>query len=403
MDLNLSPLLSGALPISWTEWVFWALGLTHITILGVTLYLHRGCAHKSIDFHPALAHFFRFWVWATTGMSAREWTGVHRKHHAKCETDEDPHSPQRRGLPTVFFKGVLLYRAESKNPETLARYTAGTPNGPLERFYADYSWLGMLLMLGVELAAFGLPKGLALWAVQLVWIPLWAAGVVNGIGHFWGYRNHDCDDASRNISPWGILIGGEELHNNHHAYPASAKLSCKPWEFDWGWTVLQVLQALRLAKARRVMPQLKTLSSPVEVSSEMVHAVIAGRFHALRDARRRLSPWIKEKLSELPSAQGVSRRLFIQWYFNAPDLRLSEALSRRYEAILAEDAPLARARQALSDLAALWTKASMGKAEVVEAFKAWCHHSEASGIEALRRFSLSLRGYQLVAPSVAAA
>lgn len=396
MAFALSDALHGFFAISWLQWLAWALGLTHITILGVTLYYHRGSAHKSIDFHPALAHFFRFWVWATTGMSAREWTGVHRKHHAKCETDEDPHSPQRRGLSTVFFKGVFLYRAESKNPETLARYTAGIPNGPLERFYANHSWLGMILMLAIEVAAFGALKGVSLWVVQLLWIPFWAAGVVNGVGHFWGYRNHDCDDASRNLSPWGIIIGGEELHNNHHAFPASAKLSCKPWEFDWGWAVLRALQWLRLAKARRVMPQLKTLPSPLEVSAETVHAVIAGRFHALRDARRRLSPWVKQTLSELPAARGVSRKRFIQWYFNAPDLRLSEALARRFEAIVAQSPHLARARQALSDLAGLWTKASMGKSEIVEAFKAWCHHSEASGIEALRRFSMSLRGYQLV-------
>lgn len=394
---------NGFIPLSWLGLLGVALLLTHITILGVTLYFHRASAHRAIDFHPVLAHFFRFWVWMTTGMSVREWAGVHRKHHAKCETDEDPHSPQRLGLMTVLLHGVSLYHKEAKNPETVKRYATGTPNDGLEAFYAKHAWFGMLFMLSLEILAFGPLQAFVLWAIQLAWIPFWAAGVINGIGHFWGYRNHDCDDASRNIIPWGVIVGGEELHNNHHAYPSSAKLSCKPWEFDWGWTVLQGLQLLKLAKARRIMPQLKMNHASADVTDDTLQAVIAGRFHALRDARRRLSPWVKEKLATIPHAKGVSSRLFVRWYFNAPDLKLSDTLVTRFESILHADALLHKARQALTDLTILWTKASLNKQEILEAFKNWCHHSESSGIEALSRFSQSLRSYHLLSSGVQAA
>src|SRR5215831_309468 len=247
----------GLMSLPWWGYIVVTLVLTHVTIAAVTIYLHRHSAHRALDLHPAISHFFRFWLWLTTGMITKEWTAIHRKHHAKCETVDDPHSPQTRGLRTVFFQGTELYRAEAKNQETLDKYGKGTPNDWMERnVYSRFGWEGVGLMLVVNLVLFG-PIGATMWAVQMAWIPVLAAGVVNGIGHFWGYRNFATGDASTNIVPWGILIGGEELHNNHHAFGSSAKLSSKWYEFDIGWLYIRILQAFRLARVRKVAPKLR--------------------------------------------------------------------------------------------------------------------------------------------------
>lgn len=389
----------GFFHLSWLAWLGLGLGLTHLTILSVTLYLHRGCAHRAIEFHPALTAFFRVWLWLSTGMSSTEWTAVHRKHHARCETPEDPHSPQQRGLLTVLLKGVWLYKKEAKNPETVARYAKDAPKDALEAFIIKYSWHGMVLMLLVECALIGPGKGLALWAMQLLWIPIWAAGVINGIGHFWGYRNHDCDDASRNILPWGIFIGGEELHNNHHAFPASAKLSCKPWEFDWGWAVLRALQALRLAKPLRIMPQVQLNRGKPEISLATLQAVVASRFETLRDARRDLTPWIKGQLRLAPKAAGFSEAKFIQWFFRMPALGTQSVPA--FEAILSDSPALTRARKMIDDLCSLWRQASLSSHDALEVLRAWCHEAESSGIEHFHKLSLTLRRYQLRASPLA--
>ena len=240
----LSDGLTGA---SWWQIVLATLVMTHITIASVTIFLHRNQAHRSLDLHPIASHFFRFWLWMTTGMVTKQWTAIHRKHHAKCEQAEDPHSPQIYGIKKVFWEGAELYRAESKNEETMARYGHGTPDDWIERnLYSRYSALGVSLMVIIDVLLFG-AAGLAVWAVQMAWIPLWAAGVVNGIGHYWGYRNFEATDASTNLVPWGIIIGGEELHNNHHTYPTSAKFSVKPYEFDIGWVYISAMKAVGLA------------------------------------------------------------------------------------------------------------------------------------------------------------
>src|SRR5512143_1921490 len=242
-------MFSGVFDLPWWGYVVVALALTHVTIAGVTIFLHRCQAHRALDLHPIPSHFFRFWLWLTTGMITKEWAAIHRKHHAKCETPEDPHSPQVLGINRVLWGGVLLYRNESKNRETMERYGHGTPDDWLEhKLYTPYNFAGVALMALIDVALFGLVPGLAIFAVQMVWIPFWAAGVINGIGHYWGYRNFGCADASTNIVPWGILIGGEELHNNHHAYATSAKLSNKWYEFDIGWMYIRILESLRLAQ-----------------------------------------------------------------------------------------------------------------------------------------------------------
>jgi stearoyl-CoA desaturase (Delta-9 desaturase) len=230
--------------------ILFVLIATHITIMCVTLYLHRGQAHRGIEFHPVLEHFMRFWLWLTTGMITKEWVAIHRKHHQKTDADGDPHSPHLEGIKKILFGGVLYYVKASKDKAMIQNFGVGTPDDWIEKnLYSKYAFVGVSLMLLIDLFIFG-PIGLLIWLIQVAWIPFWAAGVINGIGHYWGYRNTDTKDKSTNIFPLGILIGGEELHNNHHAKPASAKLSMKWYEFDIGWMWLKVLQKLKLAKVR---------------------------------------------------------------------------------------------------------------------------------------------------------
>ena len=271
---------NGPFDLPWWGYVLVALALTHVTIVSVTVFLHRHQAHRALELHALPSHFFRFWLWLTTGMVTKEWAAIHRKHHAKCETAEDPHSPQTRGLHKVLWEGAELYRAEAKNVETLQRYGHGTPDDWLERKVYRHSILGVAIMLVIDLVAFG-PLGLTIWAVQMAWIPFWAAGVVNGVGHFWGYRNYDCDDASRNLLPWGILIGGEELHNNHHTYPTSAKLSVKPYEFDIGWGYIRAMEMLGWAKVRKTPPMLKLGEVKPVADDKTLDAIIANRYEVM--------------------------------------------------------------------------------------------------------------------------
>ena len=240
---------NGLIDLPWWGYIVYTLIVTHITIAGVTIYLHRHSAHRALELHPVISHFFRFWLWLTTGMVTKQWTAIHRKHHAKCETPEDPHSPQILGLKKVLWQGAELYRAEAKNDETMKRYGAGTPDDWMEHHVYSHSVIGVSILMIINLVLFG-PIGLTIWAVQMAWIPFWAAGVVNGVAHYYGYRNFTCPDASTNLVPWGILIGGEELHNNHHGNGASAKFSQRWFEFDIGWQYIKILKFLRLAKVR---------------------------------------------------------------------------------------------------------------------------------------------------------
>ncbi len=259
--------------------------LTQVTIAGVTVYLHRHQAHRALELHPAIAHFFRLWLWMTTGMVTREWVAIHRKHHAKCETAEDPHSPRVLGINTVLWQGSELYRKEAGRRGTIERYGHLTPDDWLERrVYARFPYLGVSLMLLLDLLLFGMP-GLVLWSVQMVWIPFWAAGVINGIGHYWGYRNYESADASRNILPLGLIVGGEELHSNHHAFPASARFSSKWWELDIGWLLIRLLELLGLAKVKRLAPKKALiLEGKQQVDLDTVQAVRGAASH-VRDGQ----------------------------------------------------------------------------------------------------------------------
>jgi stearoyl-CoA desaturase (delta-9 desaturase) len=389
-------LAHGIAPLPWWGYVVVTLVLTHVTIAAVTLYLHRSQAHRALDLHPVVSHFFRFWLWLTTGMVTKEWTAIHRKHHAKVETDEDPHSPMTRGINTVLWQGAELYRAESRNTETLEKYGHGTPDDWIERnVYARFTWQGVGLMLAVDLVLFG-ALGAVVWAVQMTWIPFLAAGVINGIGHYWGYRNYATGDTSSNIVPWGILIGGEELHNNHHAYGTSAKFSARWYEFDLGWVYIRILSALGLAEVRRVAPKLKLARHKAVADLATLQAVITHRFHVATDYARTLKAAcrselgaLREKLrgTELPSAGRLRR-----WLTTDPDA-LSSHDRKRLAHLVEHSKVLHKIVTMRAELAHLWTRSTESSEQLLARLQDWCRRAEASGIAPLAQFSLQLKRY----------
>ena len=373
--------------LPWWQYVLIALAFTHLTIAAVTIFLHRHQAHRALDLHPIPSHIFRFWLWMTTGMVTKEWASIHRKHHAKCETPEDPHSPQVLGIKKVFFEGAELYRAEAKNTETMEKYGHGTPDDWLERnLYSGRSALGIKLMLIVNVALFG-PIGLTIWAVQMAWIPITAAGIINGIGHYWGYRNFASEDASRNISPWGILIGGEELHNNHHAYGTSAKLSNKWYEFDIGWLYIRTMEIIGLAKVRKIAPVVKWQAAKPLVDLSTVQAVITHRYDVMTRYAKLMNAQSKQSLPH-----GVNITKLRQWLHLEPTELAQEELAQ-VQTTLAGNSTLAKIYQMRQELTEVWSRSSLTKEELVTKLQDWCHRAEASGIEALREFSFKLRSY----------
>lgn len=384
---------NGLLDLSWWQLILVTLGLTHVTIVTVTVFLHRSQAHRALDLHPVLNHFFRFWTWVGTGMVVAEWVGIHRKHHARCETEEDPHSPQIKGLSKVLWEGAELYQAAAKDREMVARYSHGTPDDWLERHvYGRLRWQGVALMLIADVILFGI-AGVAVWAIQMVWIPFFAAGVINGVGHFWGYRNFESPDAATNISPWGILIGGEELHNNHHAFPSSAKLSAKWYEFDIGWMYIRLFEAFRLAKVRRVARAPEIAVGKQVVDMETVKAVIGHRMHVLASYARDVIKPVTRK--ELCADEGSCRKLYRQAkrLLVRDDARLDEAGRRRLADILHRSQTLATVHQYRQQLQQVWERRASSQEALLQALQEWCQRAEATGIKALEEFAQRLRGY----------
>lgn len=388
-------IFSGLLDLPWWGYIAAALVLTHITIAAVTIYLHRCQAHRALELHPLVSHFFRFWLWLTTGMVTKEWAAIHRKHHAKCETVEDPHSPQVYGINRVLWAGVFLYVKESFNKETLERYGHGTPEDWIERnLYTKSPIYGVALALAVNLLVFGVVPGLLIWLTQIAWIPFWAAGVINGIGHFFGYRSYGVADASRNIVPWGIFIGGEELHNNHHAYASSAKLSTKWYEFDVGWMYIRTLELFGLATVKKVAPKPRFAQPKAAADLDTLHAVITNRYDVLSryaksvkrtyaDEIERLRHWSPGDAEVLRSLRRALLRG--QAVAGAERARLSEALKN--------SRALATAIAMRDDLAALWERSSASKEQLLKQLQDWCHRAEASGVAPLVDFSHRLRSY----------
>jgi stearoyl-CoA desaturase (delta-9 desaturase) len=389
-------LFSGAFDLPWWGHILVVLALTHVTIAGVTIYLHRHQAHRALDLGPLPSHFFRFWLWLTTGMVTKEWAAIHRKHHARCETADDPHSPQVLGLSRVLWGGVFLYVKESHNRETMERYGHGTPDDWIERHvYTPGQKVGIVFMLAIDLLLFGLVPGALIWGAQMLWIPFWAAGVINGVGHFWGYRHFACADASTNIVPWGILVGGEELHNNHHAYPTSARLSNRWYEFDIGWLYIRLLEALGQARVKKVAPRLRLAAVRPSIDLDNLQAVITHRYdvmakylQSLRQIQREESEWLKAAL-DARSLKALKR-----WLERDAE-ELPEPERQRYIAALGESRRLSLLVEMRRELAALWQRSTATHEDRLARLQDWCRRAEASGIRQLEEFSLRLRRYAL--------
>ena len=398
----LESLNGGLLQLSWWQLIVAALLMTHVTIAAVTIYLHRSQAHRALDLHPAVAHFFRGWLWLTTGMLTKEWVAIHRKHHAKCETVEDPHSPQTRGINTVLLQGAELYKAEAKNAETLQRYGHGTPGDWVEHnVYTKYPWQGVGLMLGVDLVLFGV-AGIAIWAVQMLWIPFHAAGVINGLGHFWGYRNYDSPDASTNLTPWALWIGGEELHNNHHTHPTSAKFSLKWFEFDIGWQYIRALQAVGLAKVLRVAPVPKVETPKPAVDLDTLQAVIANRYDLLAKYARNLRKTFHVELGslQLPASERARYARLKGWLRKGDVEKLPAEQQHSLRELMAHSGVMKTLVEMRAELAAIWEKSSASREQMLAQLQDWIARAEASGIRALEEAALRIRSYRL-APATA--
>jgi len=382
-------LAHGSLSFSWLQVLVVTLVLTHITIASVTIYLHRHSAHRALDLHPLVSHFFRFWLWLTTGQVTKEWTAIHRKHHAKCEQLEDPHSPHVYGIKTVLLTGAELYRQESKNLDTLARYGHGTPDDWIERnLYTRFSWQGVALMLIINLVLFG-ALGLTVWAVQMMWIPVTAAGIINGAAHYWGYRNFEAPDASTNISPWGILIGGEELHNNHHTYPTSAKLSVKPYEFDIGWMYITILQSMGLAKVKKTPPKLAYGESRPVADEKTLEALIANRYEVMAGYARQMRDVFLQEVSSAKVDEHVIK-VASRWFHRAAEKVPAEAVYLLSQARAAYPV-LDKMVVMREELTQIWLNTSHSREQLAADLQTWCRRAEESGIAALRDFSKQLR------------
>ncbi len=394
-DALIQWLSHGLIETTWWQLVLIALGLTHITIISVTVFLHRCQAHRSIDLHAAPSHFFRLWLWLATGQVTKQWVAIHRKHHAKCETEQDPHSPHTRGIKTVLLTGAELYRTESKNQETLEKYGLGTPDDWLERHvYSRFVWQGVGLMLIIDVLLFG-AVGLTLWAVQMAWIPIMAAGVINGLGHWWGYRNFEAPDGSTNISPWGILIGGEELHNNHHTYPTSAKFSVKPYEFDVCWGYIRGLEMLGLAKVRKTSPVLKMGHAKQVADSNTLEAIIANRYEVMAKYAADLRGACRSEVKRLKSLghQGAgltNMRLAGRWLHRDAD-KIPSHLKAQVAHACAQVPALEKWVAMREELRQLWTRTNVSAEQLVIDLQAWCKKAEESGIAALQEFALRLK------------
>ena len=395
IDSTVNFLMNGITGASGWEVFIYTMIVTHITIASVTIFLHRCQAHRALELHAIPSHFFRLWLWLTTGQVTKEWAAVHRKHHAKCETEEDPHSPVTRGIKKVLLEGAELYRAESKNKETIAKYGTGTPDDWIERnLYTRFSWQGVALMLIIDFMLFGV-IGVTVWAVQMLWIPVTAAGIINGIGHYWGYRNYECNDAATNIVPWGILIGGEELHNNHHTFGTSAKLSSKWYEFDIGWGYIRILEILHLAKVKKVAPKPKFLKEKSLVDIDTLQAVITNRYDVMAKYAKSLKKEWAEELQQLRQKAQLEKGFLksAKKALQREPGKLEAVQLQTLRELFDHSAALKTMHDMRLELNAIWERSSATREQLLAQLQDWCARAEASGIKALQEFSFRLRTY----------
>jgi len=385
-------MLYGLLNLSFWGYIAAGAVMTQITIAAVTLYLHRCQAHRAIDLHPIITHFFRCWLWLTTGMVTKKWVAIHRKHHAKTETVDDPHSPAVLGIKTVMTRGAELYReASKKDPKITEKYGHGTPNDWLERHvYTPHQSHGIFVMLFLDLLLFGIP-GITMWAIQMIWIPFWAAGVINGAGHYWGYRNYEVPDTSTNLTPIAFFIGGEELHNNHHTYPSSAKFSLKWWEFDIGWLYIKTLSFLGLAKVKKLPPKLEKAPSKMQMDIETVRAVIGSRFQVMAQYYRHVVvPVLKSVKQELKQKKNPLFRS-ASALLRKDETFMSDKAKSQLSHLLEECKSLQMVYQYRVKLQEVWLRTAASQKELLEALQQWCKQAENSGIEALKQFAASIK------------
>lgn len=387
--------IMGLVDLPWWGYAAITLVMTHITIASITIYLHRYGAHRALELHPVVQHFFRFWLWLTTGTVTKEWVAVHRKHHASVETEADPHSPQIHGIKKVLLEGYELYRDGASRPGTLEKYGYGTPNDWLEEHVYQYSCLGVAAMCIIALCLFG-PIGLVMWVVQMLWQPFFAAGVINGLGHWAGYRNFEVQDASTNLVPWGILIGGEELHNNHHAYPSSAKLSNRWYEFDIGWFYIRTLECVGLARVKKVSPRPHMAPDKVSADLDTLKAVLTNRFQVMSTYAKTVMARVHaEELRKGGSDRGLlksARRLMVR----EETLLSSEARARLQDA-LSHNQTLAIVYEYKQRLQAIWQERSLSQEGLLQALEDWCKQAEQTGIRALQEFARKLPTYSMQA------
>jgi stearoyl-CoA desaturase (delta-9 desaturase) len=391
----------GLIDLPWWGYIVVALALTHVTIASVTIFLHRAQAHRGLDLHAIPSHFFRFWLWLATGQVTKEWVAIHRKHHAKCETAEDPHSPMVYGIKKVVTQGAELYRVESKKPETMEKYGLGTPDDWIERnVYSKFSWQGVGLMLVIDLALFG-PIGATIWAVQMAWIPFHAAGIINGVGHYWGYRHYAVNDTSTNITPIAFWIGGEELHNNHHAFPTSARFSMRWYEFDLGWLYINILQFFGLAVVKKVAPRPRFDATKAVCDGETLQAVIAHRYEIVTKYAKTLRSTCQEEIAKLRAngrtplstmREGKAVRNFRHWLRSDAE-QLSAENRASLQETLKHSSKLDTIYALKLDLAKLWERSTLSKEELVARLEDWCKRAEATGIQQLQQFTRQLRSY----------
>ncbi|MGB4855841.1 MAG: fatty acid desaturase [Candidatus Dechloromonas phosphoritropha] len=385
-------MFSGLFDLPWWGYVVATLVMTHITIASVTIFLHRHQAHRALDLHWIPSHFFRLWLWLSTGMVTKEWAAIHRKHHAKCETLEDPHSPRQLGINRVLWGGVFLYVKESRNKETMQRYGHGTPDDWMERhIYTPGQKVGIVVMLLLDVVCFG-AVGALIWGIQMIWIPFWAAGVINGIGHFWGYRNFECADASTNIVPWGILIGGEELHNNHHSFATSAKLSNRWYEFDIGWMYIRILSALGMARVKKLAPVPKLVTPRPLVDGNTLEAVINNRYDVLASYAVSMKKLYHE---ELAGFQDKASYKELKRWLETDVGQIPEDWRKRIEEMLARSQNLATFYAMRAELTAVWNRTNASREQLITDLEAWCQKAEASGIRQLQEMSVRMRSYAL--------
>lgn len=385
----------GFLNLSFWGYVLATLVLTQITIASVTIYLHRNQTHRALTLHPLISHPFRFWLWLTTGMVTADWVAIHRKHHATTDIEGDPHSPVVEGIKKVFWEGAELYRAARKDREMVAKYAHGTPNDWIERHvYSRHSAKGIVLMLLLDLFFFGIP-GLTIWAIQMMWIPIFAAGVINGIGHYWGYRNFECHDAATNIIPWAFWVGGEELHNNHHTFASSAKFSVKRWEFDIGWMYICILSFFGLAKVKKLPPKLALDEGKLCVDIDTVKAVISNRFLVMSNYYKSvMRPTLKhEKNNGLDASEDKALFRRAGSLLRREDRLLTIKAKNKLQALLEAREQLRIVYAYKQSLQNIWLKTATSQKELIEALQQWCRQAEESGLDVLKQFSQQIKGY----------